>query len=88
MAIPKYDDIRLKVAENGFILDYTEIRKKVGSKSTNQWENTTRDYKQEVFELIDGSGTKAVNRMLELASSSNTKIANAFSSMKTKVAKE
>jgi len=59
----RYDDIRLEVADKGFILSFTELRKKTGKQSTNNWENEIRDYKKEVYV----EGTKALARMIELS---------------------
>jgi len=62
----KYEDVRLEVADKGFILSFVELREKPGKQSADRWENPIRDYKKEVF--LDG--TKAVSRMTELAGKS------------------
>ena len=61
----KYDDIRLEVADKGFILSYVEIRPRPGKQSTSQWDNEIRDYKKEAFE--GNHGDRAIARMTELA---------------------
>ena len=79
-ALLKYDDISLSVAENGFILSYTEIRKKPGKTDVSRYDNCIRDYKREVFEF--SSGDKAIQRMAELAKSANKNIAKAMETVK------
>jgi len=76
MSVTKYDDIRLNVAENGFILEYVEIRKKPGKTDASRYENTIRDWKKEVFEFANGAA--ALKRMTELAVNSNPNAAKAL----------
>ena len=72
----KYDDISLRVAENGFILEYVEIRKRPGKTDASRYENTIRDWKKEVFEFANSE--KALKRMTELAVDSNKQAAEAL----------
>lgn len=67
-----YDDIRLKVAENGFILSYTEISKRKTQKS-DTYENTTRDYKEKVYEF--SNSVDAVKEMIRMGSIKNKNLA-------------
>lgn len=68
-----YDDIRLKVAENGFILSYSEVSKKEKAKGSNDWDNTTRNYKEMVFEF--NSSSEAIKEMIRMGSIKNKSLA-------------
>jgi len=72
----KYDDLRLEVANNGFILSFTEIKKKPESRSEDRYENEIRDYKKEVFQWTQG--VMALERMTELAGKMNPKAGEAL----------
>ncbi len=76
MPLKKYDNIDLSVAENGFVLSYSELYKKPGKQSSDMWENTRREYKKEVYGFKDGD--KALRRMVELASDSNKNAAESL----------
>lgn len=67
-----YDDIRLKVAENGFILSYSEVSKRKTSGS-NDWENTTRNYKEKVYEFSNNGD--AIKEMVRMGSIKNKNLA-------------
>ena len=68
-----YEDIRLKVAENGFILSYTEISKK-NVKKGDAWENMSRNYKEKVFEFSNNG--EAIKEMIRMGSIKNKNMAN------------
>ncbi len=76
MAKVKYDDIRLEVADNGFILGYVEIKARQGKTSTNQWDNPARDWKKEVFQWTQGAD--ALKRMATLAAAAHPGAAGAL----------
>ncbi len=57
-------DIRLKPAENGYILCYTEVSESPAVKGQT-YANKNYDYKEEVYQ--DSQLNKAVKRMTELA---------------------
>lgn len=67
-----YDGIRLKVAENGFILSYTEVSKKKTS-GPNNWDNMNSDYKEKVFEFA--SNGEAIKEMIRMGSIKNKNLA-------------
>jgi len=73
----RYDDLRLEVADNGFILNYVEIKKKdTVNPQIGPYENESRDYKKEVFQWTQG--TVALTRMSELAKAMNPNAAEAL----------
>lgn len=67
-----YEDIRLKVAENGFILSYTEISKK-NAKKGDAWENMSRNYKEKVYEFSNNGD--AIKEMIRMGSIKNKNLA-------------
>lgn len=73
-----YDDVRLKVAENGFILSYTEVSKKKTS-GPNNWDNTSRDYKEKVFEFSNNG--EAIKEMIRMGSIKNKGLAKYATSL-------
>ena len=80
----RYDDIRLEIADNGFILGYTEIKRRPNAKEgASRWDNEMRDYKKEVFQWADGPG--AIKRMTELAVDAHPQAAKALGAVKEKV---
>ena len=67
-----YDDIRLKVAENGFILSYTEMTKRK-TQGPDTYENVNRNYNEKVFEFA--SNGEAIKEMIRMGSIKNKNLA-------------
>lgn len=64
-----YENISLKLAENGFTLEYTEVKKiPRANKNASMYENTTRSYKTKVYKLEEGE--EAVKEMARMGDTS------------------